>query len=316
VSDFSESVSVPEGPQYDCVLVRYGELALKSRRVRAKFTAQLREFILETFQVADMDCVVEHDGGHLYVYSSDLEAAADRLRRAFGVVSVSPSVRVEATDVGGLVEHVVAYSRNVLEPSASFAIRARRAGTHPFTSMDVAKAAGAAVLDAFDKGVTVDLTGPDVELEVEVRGPVAYLYHRRMAAVGGLPPGSQGKVLCPVRTTDDVLAAWLLMRRGCAAVVTVPEGDGEARALAQRLVGWDPRTEIRALPMDEWEWPALYREMGRSHSLAVVSGARGPDVPELPPDRGESPVAFFPLVGLDDEAHAVLEAKVLEGRMD
>ena len=250
---YSGGVSAPEGPRYDCVLVRYGELALKSRRVRAKFTAQLREFILESFRVADLDCVVEHDGGHLYVYSSDLDAAAQRLRRVFGVVSISPAVRVEARDVEALVGHVVAYSRQVLEPGASFAIRARRAGTHPFTSMDLAKAAGAAVLEAFEKGVSVDLTDPDVELEVEVRGPVAYLYHRRRSAVGGLPPGSQGRVLCPVRTTGDVLAAWLLMRRGCAAVVIVPEGDEGARDLAGTLLGWDPRIEVRTLPQEEWE---------------------------------------------------------------
>jgi hypothetical protein len=56
--------------------------------------------------------------------------------------------------------------------------------------------------------------------------------------------------------------------------------------------------------------------MGRSRSLAVVSGVRGPGVPELPLDRGESPVAFFPLVGLDDEAHSELEGRVLEGRLD
>ncbi len=313
---YSGGVSPPEGPAHDCVLVRYGELALKSRRVRARFTAQLREFILEVFRVADLDCVIEADDGHLYVYSSDLPAAVQRLRRVFGVVSVSPVVRVDVGDVGGLVGHVVAYSRHVLRPGGSFAIRARRTGSHAFSSMDMARTAGAAVLDAFGHEVSVDLTSPDVELKVEVRGPVAYLYHQRMAAVGGLPAGSQGRVLCPVRTSEDAVAAWMLMRRGCMAVVVVPEGEARATELADMLVGWDPRVPVRTLPPDGWDWHSLYREMGMSRSLAVVSGARGPAVPELPPDRGESPVVFFPLVGLDDDAYAELEARVVDGRLD
>jgi thiamine biosynthesis protein ThiI len=299
------------GPRHDCVLVRYGELALKSRRVRARFTQKLREFIVEAFRVEDLDCVVEADDGHLYVYSSDLGAATRRLARVFGVVSVSPAARVDLGEMEGLVADVVAYSRSVLEPGQSFAIRSRRTGNHPFTSMDLAKAAGAGVMGDFEGALSVDLGSPDVELEVEVRGKVAYLYHERFGGVGGLPPGSQGRVLCPVRQRADAVASWLLMRRGCHGVIAVPEGDEEAMGLARALQRWDPTSQVRTVPAEDWQWTTLYQEMGRSRSLAIVSGARGPEVPDLPPDRGEPPVAFFPLVALDDAAYAELEHKVL-----
>ncbi len=107
------------------------------------------------------------------------------------------------------------------------------------------------------------------------------------------------------------MAAWMLMRRGCTAVVVVPEGDETAREIAEALDRWDPRMRRRTVPPDEWDWPSLYREMGAARATAVVSGARGPEVPDLPLDRGEDPLAFFPLVGLDDPAYAELEAKVL-----
>ena len=48
------------GPQHDCVLVRYGELALKSRKVRARFTARLKEFIIDIFGEADLDLSLIH----------------------------------------------------------------------------------------------------------------------------------------------------------------------------------------------------------------------------------------------------------------
>ncbi|MCK5414435.1 MAG: hypothetical protein KAJ35_03535, partial [Thermoplasmata archaeon] len=198
------------GPKHDCVLVRYGELALKSRKVRARFTARLKEFIIDIFSEADLDCVVEDDGGHLYVYSSDLPAAVHRLSRVFGVVSVSPAARVEFSDMEDLTSHVAEYSRPIISPGNSFAIRARRTGEHSFSSMELAKEAGSAVWKAFDGQLTVDLDHPDVAIEVEVRAGVAYIYHERISGVGGLPLGSQGRVLCPLDGRSDVVAAWMI----------------------------------------------------------------------------------------------------------
>ncbi|NIS13934.1 MAG: hypothetical protein GWN39_17150, partial [Thermoplasmata archaeon] len=75
-------------------------------------------------------------GGHLYVYSSDLPAAVRRLSRVFGVVSVSAATRIEFKEMVDLTEAVAGYSRHVVEPGNSFAIRARRTGEHDFSSME------------------------------------------------------------------------------------------------------------------------------------------------------------------------------------
>jgi thiamine biosynthesis protein ThiI len=308
---YGDSVTPPKGPHHDVILLRYGELALKSRKVRARFTAKLKDFIIDAFQAYDLDCVIEDDGGHLFIYSSDLPEATQRLARVFGVVSVSPAARVELVSMDDLAQEVGAYSKHVLEPGTSFAIRARRTGNHTFTSMELAKEAGSAVWNAFSGDMTVDLSNPDGAVEVEVRGPVAYIYHQRVPGVGGLPPGSQGKVLVPIQERTDVVAGWLLMRRGCDAVPLVPEEDEAASDLAGTLLQWDPLIQIRTIPKADWDWPVLYREMGRSRSMAVVSGVRGPEVPDLPPDRNRDPVVFFPLVGLDDEAYDQLEKRVM-----
>jgi len=295
----------------DRVLVRYGELGLKSPRVRRRFLDRLNEAIIESFQAAGMPCVVEHDHGHVYVHATDLDRAVARLARIFGVVSVSPVARVPSRDLEELGEAVARCSVDALRPGQTFAIRSRRVGSHSYTSQEAAAAAGAAVRRAFRDQVTVDLDRPDVEIELEVRGENAYVYHARVPGVGGLPYGSQGRVLCPVRSRNDAVACWLLMRRGCEAVVAVPEGDAAADGLVAALRGWAPGLRVRTVPQGEWGWGALYRELGRNRCLAIVVGARGPEVPELPPDRGEPPVAMFPLVGLSDPMLAELEARVL-----
>jgi hypothetical protein len=297
----------------DRVLVRYGELGLKSPKVRGRFLQRLNDAIIMAFQREGVACVVEHDQGHVYVHADDLARAVGILTTVFGVVSVSPVATTPASDLKALGEAVARYSRPMLSPGQSFAIRSRRVGKHAYTSQEAAAAAGAAVRRAFGDHVRVDLGDPDVAIELEVRGERAYIYHERMPGTGGLPPGSQGRVLCPLRTRHDAVACWLLMRRGCEAVVVVPAGDAGAAALAGAMRRWAPALRVREVAAGEWGWPALYRELGRTRCLAVVVGARGPEVPELPPDRGAPPVAMFPLVGLDDAALGALEERVLGG---
>ncbi|MEM1610802.1 MAG: tRNA (guanine(6)-N2)-methyltransferase, partial [Sulfolobales archaeon] len=61
----------------------------------------------------------------------------------------------------------------ILDPGRSFAVRCERLGEHSFTSIDVARVVGAAVIDSYlsSKGVRprVDLENPDVLIEVFVR---------------------------------------------------------------------------------------------------------------------------------------------------
>jgi thiamine biosynthesis protein ThiI len=295
----------------DCVLVRYGEIALKSPRVRTRFLRSLKEAIVRAFQAQGLDCVIEEEWGRLYVFSPDLGAAARILSRVFGVVSVSPAARAPTAEFASLASKVATYSRGVLKEGQSFAIRSRRSGDHGYSSQDVAVAAGDSVRAAFGDGVRVDLSHPDVEIEVEVRGPRAFIMHERMRGVGGMPVGSQGRVLCPVRGVRDALACWMMMRRGCSAVVVVPEDAAEVQDLLDALMGWEPSIRVRNLPEGEWDWPALYRQLGRSRSQAIVVGAMGPEVPSLPPDRGEAPIAMFPLIALDEVTLRELEDFVL-----
>jgi tRNA (guanine6-N2)-methyltransferase len=62
----------------------------------------------------------------------------------------------------------------LIEPNQSFAIRSERMGVHSFTSMDISRVAGQAVIDSYmqSQGVRlkVNLDEPDVEIYVELNG--------------------------------------------------------------------------------------------------------------------------------------------------
>ncbi len=61
-----------------------------------------------------------------------------------------------------------------IRPDQSFAVRSERSGLHDFTSIDVARVVGQAVIDSYmkDKGskIKVDLENPDVEIDADLIG--------------------------------------------------------------------------------------------------------------------------------------------------
>jgi len=200
-------------------LVRYGETGLKGPPVRRRFEQMLSENIVRAHSLAKVSCMVEKERGRLFVTTGDQEASAGILSRTFGVVSHSlaeecSSRREEIADAA-----VIRFSRLIAD-GLSFAVRSRRVGTHSYTSMELAAYVGEKILDAYGgRGVKVDLDDPDTEVFIEVRNNRAYLFDSVTGGPGGLPLRTQGKVLAVIDDRKSLLAAWLMMRRGCSAVL-------------------------------------------------------------------------------------------------
>jgi thiamine biosynthesis protein ThiI len=177
----------------------------------------------------------------------------------------------------------------LLGKNFTFAMRVRRTGTHPFTSSDVARDVGAAVLEANrDMEVTVDLDSPDAEIFVEVRNNRAFVFSKYIPGPGGLPLGSQGKMLAAVEKERDVVAAWLMMKRGCKTVIV--SGNDPVSSL---LKEWDLSLRIVG--------PAPLEQLIADHrALAVAFGYGLEDFEEIRKMKLPVP-AFFPLVGMSEE---------------
>jgi len=187
------------------ILLRYGELALKGQ-LRRKFENILVSNIRRVMKVENFKGDVRREWGRLYVFSDGDEfRLAKRLSLVFGVVSTSPAYVCNAD-----IEEIVSMARNIFGDRVigrKFAVRARRSGEHDFTSVDVAKRVGEVLKLS---GGHVDLKNPEVEVYVEVRNDKAYLFSEIFRGFGGLPVGTQERVLAM-----DAISAWFAMRRGC-----------------------------------------------------------------------------------------------------
>jgi len=281
------------------LLVRYGELALKSPPVRREFEGVLRRNILDQFVREGLPGRLRSDHGHLYVEVDDGERAERVLRRVFGVTSVS-QVEEVPTDRAAIRERLLERADARLPAGASFAVRARRTGQHAFTSQELARDLGGDVLDRFaDRHLRVDLEHPDVELFVEVRGPRTYLYFDRVAGPGGLPLGVAGRLVALVDGPRGALGAYLMMKRGCrVGLVTVSSGGELARSV---LCRFDPHARVESVAEGPLGWtPSLRALADASHAdgvvLPITIDEYGP-AKSLWGDR----VLFSPTVGLSDE---------------
>ena len=184
-----------------------------------------------------------------------MRAATERLSKVPGIVSVSPSIRVNST-MDSICSVAVRVASKVLSPSMSFAIRTSRVGKHAFSSKDVNERVGSAILKKV-RGARVDLSAPERKITIEVRGANAYVFTETKEGVGGLPVGTQGKIVALFSGgLNSLVATYLMIKRGCMALPVFPDprlgSDNRFRKLAiraaRRLPHFYPKLELRVFP--------------------------------------------------------------------
>ena len=201
---------------HDLIIARYGEIGLKSPKIRSRFEKKLVKNIKATFE-----CDVDRNQGRIYIFPNDFDEGIEKLNRVFGVVSYSPATSTHAA-YDEIDETLTEYTRNlmaegILDENTKFAIKCRRVGTHGFTSQEMAAHCGGVVRSVVL--APVDLTNPDLTIFVEIRDDDAYIYHEKIKGPGGLPLGTQGKVVVLLSSgIDSPVAAYLMMKRGCEVV--------------------------------------------------------------------------------------------------
>jgi thiamine biosynthesis protein ThiI len=205
----------------ETVLVSVAEVALKSRPVRSllerKLANQIRFFLVrEGFT----DFRVYRMQGRLCVETAEAEKAAEALSKLlFGAATVMPATRV-TTDLSDIVQASIEAAGQAIKPQESFAVQPKTVGEHPYSSRDLAVQIGAEILEKLgSQGIRVNLGEPDRVIHVEAREDAAFIYTKVLPGLGGLPYGSQGRLVSLFSGgIDSPVASWMMMKRGAAVV--------------------------------------------------------------------------------------------------
>ncbi|OKY77334.1 MAG: tRNA S(4)U 4-thiouridine synthase ThiI [Candidatus Methanohalarchaeum thermophilum] len=221
---------------WNLILVRYGEIGLKSEPVRGQMANRLLSHIRSSLKEEDIkEFNVTKTPGRVYVETDEIQEALRALGYVFGIRSFSPCIKVDI-DFSEFRRYSTQLLEGRLSSEETFAISARRAGEHPFTSKDIEEKLGDYVRKEF--GASVDLDNPDHTLFVEVRDDNAYLFLKKIEGLHGLPIGSQGKVVSLFSGgIDSPVASTRLMKRGCRVIpVYMDKGRFDSGEMKKRTV--------------------------------------------------------------------------------
>lgn len=263
------------------ILVRYSEIGLKSVPVRTRFENRLKDNMLTMLAADGIEALVTKGEARFYVEVLDSDAAVKSLRKVFGIASVSVA-EVTTSDMYDICSTVAEYSRGRVHSGQTFAVRARREGNHhSFTSMDVGREAGAAIIDA-NEGLKVDLTNPQKVFYVEVRNNKTYIFDTYVRCHAGLPIGTQGRVVADIDNERGIVSAWLMMKRGCKVIV---RSDFDCSILKS----YDPN--LKEIPVGANDPKRVF---------GYVWGTSLKEFQDVDVSKYGIPV-FFPTIGMSDE---------------
>lgn len=221
------------------ILVRYGEIGLKGK-LRKTFENLLISNIETVLQMWEFQEDVSNEWGRIYIHSND-ERIAKLVAGVFGVTSTSLAVETEP-ELSDIRSKALKIGSEFIGEGNSFAVRARRAGKHSFTSMDVQRSVGADIQS--QTGARVDLSNPDVTVYIEVREGRSFIYTSIIQGFGGLPVGSQERVLSVINDRKSLASTWYALRRGCDLDLLLSE---EMDDIKHILLPWANYRDIKVL---------------------------------------------------------------------
>jgi len=205
---------------YSSVILRFGEIGIKSNQTRRRMINLLTrhvELALREKKVAFEKVHTVY--GRIYIETPKAREAAEVAAKVFGIVSTSPTVETSA-EMDEILNVGEQLARAEFRTGLTFAVGARRIGEHSFSSQDLRAQLGERILEGIPElELRVNLSNPDQEIYVEVRDGKAHLFTQTIKGVGGMPTGSQGKVVCTIsKGLDSPIAAYKVMKRGCIPV--------------------------------------------------------------------------------------------------
>jgi thiamine biosynthesis protein ThiI len=266
------------------LLVRYCEIGLKSTPVRRRFEAILKDNMLTMLAADGIEAIITYADARFFIETDDIDGCVRSVKKVFGIASLSVAEEC-SSDMEDICMTAADYSEGRISAGESFAVKARREGTHPYTSMDVGREAGSAIfLRNESKGVKVDLTDPQKVFYIEVRNNRAYIFDSYVTCPGGLPLGSQGRVFAENRDRRDTVSAWMMMKRGCRVMA---HGDNDLDLLRR----YDPT--LRVLTDAEVENGSVKEILG------MVMGTSLEELDSVDVSKYDVPV-YFPTIGMTD----------------
>ena len=198
------------------ILCKYGEIVLKGLNKSSFERILMKEVRGRLSGLGSFE--VSYSQSTLYIEpldaDADLEEALRRIKRVFGIATVTRAFAVEK-DLATILASAREYLPPVMAGASTFRVEGKRSDkSFPLTSPELAGEVGAELLEAIP-GIKVSLDHPDITVRVEIREKYAFIHASAEKAAGGIPYGSGGRALLLLSGgIDSPVAGYLMAKRG------------------------------------------------------------------------------------------------------
>ena len=262
-------------------MIRFSEIAIKGSKTRRWLTKRLVthiEYVLRLYGISDYKVI--NDYSRIFVESSKLLETEKFIAHLVPGVSSLSIVRSCSSNLEEIKECFKEFFFQNFKEKMSFAVRARRTGKHPFSSVELGAIIGEYILENnVNKKLKVNLDKPEYTLQVEVRDNSAYIFDSISKGIGGLPVESQGRVLVIVSNEDEDISNILhLYKRGGITYVYSIENqeniNDEILQLFAKMLDLQPKLKNKEnrlfLPTDEFNISHMLGFYKENHFLAMT----------------------------------------------
>ena len=253
------------------ILVKYAsEIFLKGLN-RGKFEKKLKDNI--KYVLKDLNYEFVEDQGRWFIYSEQMDKIIEKVKNVFGIMEVCVVTEVEAS-----MENIEKQALIEIQESSAktFKIQTNRANKNfGLNSMEVSRKVGAYILRN-NEIVSVDVHNPQCLINVEIRN-MAYIYAKKIKAVGGLPYGMNGSTMLMLSGgIDSPVAGYMMARRGVelhavyyhSHPYTSERAKDKVRQLANILKEYTGKLTLYVIPFTEIQMQII--EKCREDELTII----------------------------------------------
>ncbi|AJE20110.1 tRNA uracil 4-sulfurtransferase ThiI [Azotobacter chroococcum] len=196
----------------------FPEITIKSPPVRKRFIRQLAKNIRTVLRDLDPELAVTGVWDNLEVETAveDRRTLREMVERLTCTPGIAHFLEVHEYPLGDFDDILEKCKRHYAAqlPGRIFAVRCKRAGKHPFTSMEVERYVGGCLRQQCG-AAGISLTAPEVEVRMEIRDQRLFVVHSQHDSIGGYPLGALEQTLVLMSGGfDSTVAAFQMMRRG------------------------------------------------------------------------------------------------------
>lgn len=245
----------------DILILKYGEVVMKGLN-RSYFDSLIIRRVKQLLADCEGQFKLDYSQSTLMIQGdedADMEDAAQRMKRVFGIAAVCRAWRCEKS-LEAIRETVAEHIDELIGDAKTFKCDGRRSDKNfPLTSPELSAEVGGTVL-SLKPYLKVDVKNPDVVVRLEVRDKYAAVHGGGEKGAGGMPAGSAGHgMLLLSGGIDSPVAGFLMAKRGLtldALYFDSPPYTGQAamekvETLAKKLCAYCGRIFMHTISLTE-----------------------------------------------------------------